>query len=114
MAVTEVLYFLEIPQSVSPFLIVWRMGGLRLGLTLTVGRGLGRDATVVLGRGVGVAVPPTGGRGRGLVGRAVGRGVGVVLDAMTGGVTAAIELDPLEVLLRHLTPLLLSLAQRST
>jgi hypothetical protein len=90
------------------------MGDLRLGLALTVGRGLGRDATVGLGRGVGVAVPPTGGRGREPVGRTVGRGVGVVLDAMTGGVSAATPVGPLVVLLRHRTPLLLSFAQRST
>ena len=60
MEVTEALYFWEIPQSVSPFLTVWRTGGFRLGVTLAVGLGLGV--------GLGVAVPPTGGLGRDAVG----------------------------------------------
>jgi len=78
------------------------MGGLRLGLALTVGRGLG----------LGVAATPTGGLGRIPVGRVAGPGVGVVLDAMTGGIGGA-ALGPDAEPVRHCRPLLLSFAQRS-
>lgn len=90
------------------------MGALRLGFTLTVRFGFGLGFAL----GVGVACPPTGGVGRVLVVRAAGRGVGVVLDAMTGGggvgFVAATLLEPVDELLRHQRPLLLSSAQRST
>lgn len=79
------------------------MGGLRLGLALTVGRGFG----------LGVAVPPTGGLGRIPVGRVAGPGVGVVLDAMAGAI-GGVALGPDAEPERHQRPLLLSFAQRST
>lgn len=96
------------------------MGALLLGLVRVVGFGFGfglaRAATVGLGRGDGVEARPTGGRGRGRVACAAG-GLGVTLEAITGGGTSGVVFAMaagLLVLLRHQRPLLLSSAQRST
>lgn len=110
----------------SPFLMVWAIGGLLFGLVFAtgfgfgLGFGLGVTATEGLGR---VAVLPTGGVTTGRLGT-VRDGCGVIVVVATGGkvlagvgsvgVVLATAVDVLLLLLRHHFPLLLSSAQRST
>ena len=106
-AVTVVLYLRESPHSVSPFLMVWRRGGLLLGFAVMATAGLlvGVAATAGLA-GVGL-----GELAAGLV-----VGLGAATAATTAGLPAAVVgvTCSWTMLLRHQLPLLLSFAQRST
>lgn len=104
-AVTVVLYLRESPHSVSPFLMVWRRGGLLLGFAVMATAGLlvGVAATAGLA-GVGL--------GELAAGLAVG--LGVATAATTAGLlVVAGATGSWTMLLRHQLPLLLSFAQRS-
>ena len=105
-AVTVVLYLRESPHRVSPFLMVWRRGGLLLGFAVMATAGL----LVGVAAAAGLA-----GVGLGELAAGLAVGLGVATAATTAGLpVVAGATGSWTMLLRHQLPLLLSFAQRST